>query len=188
MKRLTDEGIATALLILAAPIALLAAILIRCSSPGPIVFAQKRVGRSGKLFTLYKFRTMFLDAESSTGPILSAGKNDPRVTRVGRLFRAFRIDELPQLWNVLCGEMSIVGPRPERPVFVERYKSANPLYSRRHEVCPGITGLAQVCGGYKTDARDKLRFDLIYVAHRSAWVDFKILLRTVLVVFGSKGC
>ena len=125
---------------------------------------------------------MVADAEASSGPVLANGTKDLRLTPLGKWLRLFRFDELPQLWNVLRGEMSLVGPRPERPVFVDKFLESVPAYAQRHLVRPGITGLAQVCGGYHTDARDKLRFDLIYVSHRSVWLDLSILLRTVLVV------
>ena len=187
IKRLLDFTIAISSLVILSPLLLLAAILVRISSPGPIIFAQERVGQVGKRFILFKFRTMVQDAEAKTGPILASGQSDTRLTAVGRWFRLFRIDELPQFWNVLRGEMSLVGPRPERPCFVERFDKVIPMYGRRHEVRPGITGLAQVCGGYKTDARDKLRFDLIYISHRSLWMDLKILVRTVKVVLSSQG-
>jgi exopolysaccharide biosynthesis polyprenyl glycosylphosphotransferase len=161
---------------------LIVSALIKLTSRGPIIFAQERTGLKGKTFVLFKFRTMRQDAEKITGPVLSTGIEDWRLTKLGRWLRLFRIDELPQLINVLRGEMSMVGPRPERPFFVEKFESMVPTYSKRHQVRPGITGLAQVCGGYHTDARDKLRFDLIYVSHRSVWLDLKILLRTVLVI------
>ncbi len=169
------------LVFFAAPM-LLVSIFIKLTSRGPIIFAQERTGFGGKTFVLYKFRTMRQDAEKMTGPVLSSGTEDWRLTMVGKWLRLFRIDELPQLINVLKGEMSMVGPRPERSYFVKKFESMVPTYAKRHHVRPGITGLAQVCGGYHTDARDKLRFDLIYVSHRSVWLDLKILLRTVLVI------
>jgi exopolysaccharide biosynthesis polyprenyl glycosylphosphotransferase len=169
-------------LVLLSPLLLLVGILIKLTSPGSAIFAQERVGRFGRSFLIYKFRTMMKNAEEATGPVLSSGKKDARLTALGRWLRLFRIDELPQLWNVLRGEMSLVGPRPERPCFVENYERMMPSYARRHQVRPGITGLAQICGGYHTKARDKLRFDLIYVSHRSFWLDSSILLRTILVV------
>ncbi len=181
-KRMLDILVASLGLIILAPLGLVITALIKFTSPGPALFAQDRVGRNGKTFTLYKFRTMVNDAEASTGPILAHGAGDTRLTRAGRWLKAFRIDELPQLWNVLRGEMSMVGPRPERPCFVDQFEAKNPIYARRHQVPPGITGLAQVRGGYHTHWRDKLRFDLYYVAHRSFWLDIKIILRTVLVV------
>ena len=181
-KRVFDLVLATSGLILLAPFLPIIVLLIKLTSKGPVIFSQERVGRYGQEFPVYKFRTMERDAERHSGPVRSSGKSDTRLTRVGRWLRLFRIDELPQLWNVLRGEMSLVGPRPERPNFVENFQRTTPTYARRHEVRPGITGLAQVCGGYHTDARDKLRFDLIYVSHHSVWYDVKILFRTILVV------
>ncbi len=181
-KRLFDIVLAVSGLILLAPFVPIIALLIKLTSNGPVIFSQERVGRYGLEFPVYKFRTMERDAERLSGPVRSSGKSDTRLTRVGRWLRLFRIDELPQFWNVLRGEMSLVGPRPERPSFVENFQRTTPSYARRHDVRPGITGLAQVCGGYHTDARDKLRFDLIYVSHHSVWYDVKILFRTILVV------
>lgn len=182
LKRAFDlTGAAVGLLVLA-PLMLVVAALIKLTSRGPVIFAQERVGRYGRSFVLYKFRTMIHNAEAKTGPILSSGKDDNRLTPLGRWLKLFRLDEIPQLWNVLRGDMSIVGPRPERRCFVRKFEQLVPSYSRRHQVRPGITGLAQVCGGYHTDARDKLRFDLIYVSHQSLWLDLLILLRTILVV------
>jgi|SRR5579884_1101024 len=181
IKRTVDLLVALLSLILLAPLMLVVAILIKLTSPGPAIFAQERVGRYGKTFTVYKFRTMVPDAEAQTGPVLSNGKQDARLTPLGSRLRSFRIDEIPQLWNVLRGEMSLVGPRPERPIFVEQFVREAPIYARRHQVRPGITGLAQICGGYHTDWRDKLRFDLIYVSHQSLWLDLSIMLRTIRV-------
>jgi lipopolysaccharide/colanic/teichoic acid biosynthesis glycosyltransferase len=177
-----DVVAASVFLILSSPISLLAALLIRLTSPGPVVFAQERVGHNGQVFRMFKFRSMVVSAEDATGPIKSPGKNDDRLTPIGRWLRHFRIDEIPQFWNVLKGEMSMVGPRPERPVFVDQYTMETPTYRRRHDVLPGITGLAQVCGDYHTHPRDKLRFDLYYVSHQSFLLDLIILWRTVRVV------
>ncbi len=182
-KRAFDVTVSLLGLALTSPALLAIGVLIRITSPGgPALFAQERVGRYGKRFVLYKFRTMVPDAEARTGPILSSGEDDDRLTPLGRWLRAFRVDELPQLWNVLIGEMSMVGPRPERPCFVDEYNESIPGYAQRHLVRPGITGLAQVCGGYHTTPADKLRFDLAYVAHRSLTYDLVILYRTVAVV------
>lgn len=177
-KRFFDIFFALVVLVLSFPLMVFAAIAVKVTSSGPILFTQERVGQYGRFFTLLKFRTMRVNAESSTGPVLSAGRNDPRLTPIGYWLRLVRIDELPQLINVLRGEMSLVGPRPERPHFVKAFIERNPLYARRHEVRPGITGLAQVHGGYHTDARDKLRFDLFYISHRSLFMDVSILVRT----------
>jgi exopolysaccharide biosynthesis polyprenyl glycosylphosphotransferase len=182
VKRGFDLLAASTALLLLSPLCAVVALLIRLTSPGPAIFAQERVGRQGKRFTVFKFRTMVNDAEAGTGPVLANGSGDARLTPLGRWLRDFRIDEIPQLWNVVRGEMSLVGPRPERPCFVEQFERMSPNYARRHEVRPGITGLAQVCAGYHTDARDKLRFDLIYVTHQSLWLDLLVMIRTVLVV------
>ena len=182
LKRAVDVLSATIGLILLSPLLLVIGIIIKLNSPGPVIFYQKRVGRHGTPFMLYKLRTMVMDAEANTGPVLVQGKSDARLTRVGRFLRMFRIDELPQLFNVIRGDMSLVGPRPERPFFVEKFQKRLPAYSKRHQLRPGITGLAQVYGGYHTDAEDKLRFDLIYISQQSLWLDFTILLRTILVI------
>jgi exopolysaccharide biosynthesis polyprenyl glycosylphosphotransferase len=187
VKRSFDIFAALMGLLLFSPFFLVTATLVKLFSPGPVIFAQERIGRYGKPFTLYKIRTMIHNAEAQTGPTLSQGDDDPRLTRIGRWFKILRLDEIPQLWNVLKGEMSLVGPRPERSFFVDRYTHMVPSYRKRHLVRPGITGLAQVCGGYHTDARDKLRFDLIYVSHHSLGLDLMILLRTVLIIFRPKG-
>lgn len=186
-KRVFDLAVACGALLISAPLLTLIAAIIKLTSPGPIIFRQQRVGRFGSLFNVYKFRTMVVDAEARTGPVLSSGCRDARLTAVGRWLRQVRIDELPQVWNVVRGEMSLVGPRPERPQFVQQFECVTPSYGRRHTVRPGITGLAQVCGGYHTDARDKLRFDLIYIAQQSLWLDVVILYRTIAVVFLPKG-
>jgi exopolysaccharide biosynthesis polyprenyl glycosylphosphotransferase len=183
IKRAFDVMVALSGLLLLFPLTLITALAVAITSPGPVLFTQERVGYLGKRFILFKFRTMRLDAESATGPVLSAGKADQRLTPIGRWLRLVRLDEIPQLVNVLRGEMSFVGPRPERPHFVEQFSQRNPVYARRHEVRPGITGLAQLHGGYHTDARDKLRFDLFYVSHHSILLDLSILMQTLLKIF-----
>ena len=182
VKRGFDVVCAAVGLTVLSPVIAIVALVVKFTSRGPIVFAQERTGRFGIPFVLFKFRTMVTDAETSTGPVLAKGGNDDRLTPAGRWLRACRVDEIPQLWNVLIGDMSLVGPRPERPFFVKQFELQSPAYAQRHQVRPGITGLAQVCGGYHTDARDKLRFDLIYVSHYGLWLDISILCRTVLVV------
>jgi len=182
LKRLLDLTVAVLGLVLASPVLLLTALAVSLDSSGPVLYGQERVGQGGRTFWLYKFRTMKQDAEQATGPVLSPGAADPRVTRVGRLLRASRLDELPQLWNVLRGDMSLVGPRPERPFFVDQFSRENPSYPLRHQVKAGLTGLAQVAGRYSTTAEDKLRYDLYYVNARSFWVDLTILLRTLQTV------
>jgi exopolysaccharide biosynthesis polyprenyl glycosylphosphotransferase len=180
--RVFDLCIATVGLIVLGPLMAMLAVLIKLASPGPAIFSQERIGRGGRSFHLYKFRTMIHNAEAGTGSVLANGSVDPRLTRIGRWLRLARLDEIPQLWNVLRGEMSVVGPRPERPFFVKKYERSIPSYSKRSRVRPGITGLAQVCAGNHTDARDKLRFDLIYISHKSVWFDIKILCRSFAVV------
>jgi sugar transferase (PEP-CTERM system associated) len=184
-KRVFDVSVALVGLIMSAPFALLAAIAIRLDSRGPILFRQRRVGQGGREFTLYKFRSMRVDAEEEGRPIW-AQQNDPRVTRVGRFLRKTRIDEVPQMWNVLQGTMSFVGPRPERLFFVEQLRERIPFYDQRHAVKPGITGWAQVrfrYGADELDAVEKLRHDMFYIKHHSILFDLRILLETVRVVF-----
>ena len=188
-KRGFDVAIALCCLVLLSPLAVFTSLLVAVTSSGPVLFTQERVGRYGKPFTLLKFRTMRRDAETMTGPVLSAGRDDARLTPIGRWLRLVRLDEVPQLINVLKGEMSLVGPRPERPHFVDQFAARNPLYARRHAVRPGITGLAQVHGGYHTDARDKLRFDLFYVSHYGVLLDVSIMARTILnILIRPDGC
>lgn len=183
-KRLFDIIASTFGLILVSPLMLMIALLIKVTSPGPIFYTQERVGLYGKTFKLYKFRTMIDGAEKYTGPVL-AKENDPRITPIGKFLRATRLDELPQLLNVLNGEMSLVGPRPERPYFVNQFKNENPHYKYRHVVKPGITGLAQVMGKYRTGVDDKLRYDLIYIRNYSFLLDLRILFLTIKVMFMS---
>lgn len=187
-KRICDLGAAAILLVLAAPLLALAAIAIRLEGPGPVFHRQRRVGLGGAPFTLLKLRTMRVDAEAG-GPRFAA-RDDPRVTRVGRFLRRVRLDEVPQAIHVLSGRMSMVGPRPERPVFAARYDAALPLYARRHDVLPGITGWAQVNRPYAAslgDAREKLAYDLYYVAHGGMLLDALILARTIPVVVRGAG-
>ena len=164
--------------------------VVKLDSPGPVLYHQKRTGRNDKLFTLHKFRTMVIDAEEG-GPRFAA-LDDPRITRVGCFLRKSRLDEIPQLWNVLRGDLSIVGPRPERPVFVEEYERSIPFYGSRHLIRPGVTGWAQVNYGYADDEADtveKLTYDLYYVKHQSVWLDLHILglsIWTVLTGFGAR--
>jgi len=181
IKRVIDCLVAVVILILTLPITLLAAAAIKLTSPGPVFYVQERVGRNHRRFMLYKFRTMVHNAEAATGPVL-AKRNDSRITKVGRFLRATRIDELPQLLNVLKGDMSIVGPRPERPVFVERYQKEVPGYTYRHTIDAGITGLAQVAGKYSTSPEDKLRYDLLYAKGCSPLFDLRIMLQTLKVI------
>ena len=178
--------IALALLVLTAPLILATAMLVKLTSPGPAFYAQVRLGRRGRTFRLYKIRTMLHDAEKLSGPRW-ASPDDPRITPVGRFLRHTHLDELPQLWNVLRGEMSLVGPRPERPELVPALEQAIPHYRRRLLVRPGVTGLAQVQLPADSDmesVRRKLAYDLYYVREQGLWLDLRILLSTTLKVFG----
>jgi exopolysaccharide biosynthesis polyprenyl glycosylphosphotransferase len=161
----------------------------RISSPGPLFYRQERVGKSGRRFTLVKFRSMIVDAEKHTGPVW-AGRSDSRVTPVGRVLRRTRLDELPQFYNVLKGEMSLVGPRPERPELVARLAQVLPFYRARHAIKPGITGWAQVryrYGASVGETHTKLQYDLYYIKHRGPYLDLLIFLRTIQVMLGFKG-
>lgn len=186
VKEATDSLIAAVLLAVSAPICLLAMLGIRLTSPGPVLFKQARVGRDGREFTLYKLRTMYDGAESSSGPVL-ATPGDARVTPIGRWLRASRLDELPQLWNVLTGTMSLVGPRPERPEFARRFAAEIPGYAERWVVKPGMTGLAQVRGGYHTPPAHKLKYDLAYIYNYTLTLDGRIILETIKTLVGRRG-
>jgi lipopolysaccharide/colanic/teichoic acid biosynthesis glycosyltransferase len=161
----------------------------RVESPGPVFYRQERVGKDGRLFSVIKFRSMVANAEKLTGPKW-ADKDDPRITHVGRFIRKWRLDEIPQFINVLRGEMSIVGPRPERPYFVEKLRKEYPLYARRLRVQPGITGWAQVKGDYDTtieNVKQKLQYDLFYLENMSLKMDLKIIMHTVYVMLAGRG-
>lgn len=189
IKRLMDVVMSLILLIVASPIMLVAAFLVKKSSEGPVFYKQTRITLDGREFEILKFRSMGVMAEAESGPVL-ASSNDARVTPVGKYLRALRIDELPQLLNVLKGDMSIVGPRPERPFFVDQFQEQNPYYYLRHNVRAGITGYAQVYGKYASDFNSKLNFDLIYIKKYSLVLDLKIMLQTIKILFdkvSSKG-
>lgn len=186
VKRLVDVAGATVLGLLALPVMAVTAVLVKATSQGPVLYRQERVGRGMRRFTLWKFRTMAADAERDLGEVL-AQPEDPRLTPVGQLLRRFRLDELPQLVNVFNGTMSLVGPRPERPGFVARYLREIPGYAERFSLTPGLTGLAQVNGEYLSSPRNKLRYDLAYMANWSPWLDLAILLRTVKIVMTQRG-
>lgn len=181
---------ALAMLVLLSPVIGVCALLVKLTSKGPIFYVQERVGQHGRIFKLIKLRTMHTDAEADCGPVWADGDEDPRVTRVGRILRRLHLDELPQLVNVLRGEMSLVGPRPERPHFVNQFTEQIPEYERRLSIKPGITGLAQVRTGYDRTVRDvrrKLRLDFTYIRRMCWWVDFVILFDTVVKVFAGPG-
>jgi exopolysaccharide biosynthesis polyprenyl glycosylphosphotransferase len=189
IKRLVDIAVSLSVLIFGSPFLVFTALLVKLSSKGPAVYSQERVGQNGKTYVMYKFRSMYVDAEKRSGPQW-ASKNDPRITPVGRFIRKTRLDELPQFYNVLKGEMSLVGPRPERPFFVEQLKKEIPWYVRRIKMKPGITGWAQVKHKYDSsieDVKQKVLFDLYYFENMSLMLDLKIILRTFIVVLTGKG-
>ena len=177
LKRFMDMGIASLILLVGAPFFIAVAMAVKLSSRGPVFYSQDRVGRGGRIFRIFKFRTMVMDAEKETGPILSM-ENDPRITPLGHFMRKFKIDEFPQLFNVLMGQMSLVGPRPERPEFVREFESTIPSYIERRKVLPGMTGLAQVNGLYESDAEMKLKYDLLYIYNYRPLLDMVILYQT----------
>ncbi|MFH2060887.1 MAG: sugar transferase [Pseudomonadota bacterium] len=189
VKRMEDIFISLIMLIILSPLLLVTSILIKLESKGPILFSQDRVGQNKNEYMMHKFRSMVVDAEKSTGPVW-AQKNDMRITRVGRVIRKFRIDELPQLWDVLIGRMSMVGPRPERKFFTDSLEQQIPFYSERFVVKPGLTGWAQVSYDYGAtvdDAIEKLNYDLFYIKNLSITMDIVIVLRTVKTVLFGRG-
>jgi exopolysaccharide biosynthesis polyprenyl glycosylphosphotransferase len=186
LKRLLDLAGGSLLFAASLPVMALCALAVRVTSPGPVLYRQTRVGRGQRPFILHKFRTMRADAETAGGEVL-AMPDDPRLTPIGGFLRRYRLDEFPQLWNVLVGEMSLVGPRPERPGFVQRYLREVAGYAERFSLAPGLTGLAQVNGDYHSSAQNKLRYDLAYMANWSFWLDVSILLRTLKIVLTSRG-
>ncbi|HZL03889.1 MAG TPA: exopolysaccharide biosynthesis polyprenyl glycosylphosphotransferase, partial [Coriobacteriia bacterium] len=186
VKRALDIALALVLLVVLSPVLLLSALGILLTMGWPIVYTQDRTGRDRRPFNVIKFRTMVRNAEQLSGPVL-AEEDDPRVTPVGRFLRRYRIDELPQVVNILKGDMSFVGPRPERPFFVEQHIAQIPGYRERFKVKPGVTGLAQVSGSYATTAERKLKYDLIYMYHQSLLMDVQILVETVRVVLTGRG-
>jgi sugar transferase (PEP-CTERM system associated) len=188
-KRLIDVFASVVGLVVASPVMLAVAVAVRLSSPGPALYHQRRVGRGGKTFTVHKFRSMRRDAEATTGAVW-ASAGDSRITSVGRFLRKSRLDELPQLWNVLCGEMSLVGPRPERPEFVSELTKEIPFYGERHVVKPGLTGWAQIKYAYGAsveDALEKLQYDLYYIKNLSVALDLFVLFETVKTVVLRRG-
>ncbi len=181
IKRTFDIVFSILAIILTSPLMLFAVIGIKCTDKGPVFFKQERLTIDNKPFNIIKFRTMIVNAESATGAVIS-GKDDPRVTKFGRILRRTKIDELPQFFNVLAGDMSVVGPRSERPEFVSNFEKEIPGYSQRFAVKAGITGLAQVAGNYDTTPQDKLRYDLLYIKNYSILQDIKIIFSTVRAI------
>lgn len=188
LRRVGNVVIALLGLVLISPLLLATAIAVKLDSKGPVLFRQTRVGEAGKLFEILKFRTMRENAEAATGAVWATA-GDPRVTRVGRILRSTRIDELPQLWNVFRGDLFFVGPRPERPEFVEKLRREVPFYDQRHSIRPGITGWAQInyrYGSTVEDAVEKLHYDLYYVQNMSLLLDIEIVIGTIRVVLGAE--
>ncbi len=189
IKRFFDIVLSLFLLLIFMPLMVIIAILIKLDSPGPVIYVQRRLGKGGRVFNIYKFRSMRKDAEKHSGAVWCM-QNDPRVTRVGRILRATHLDELPQLFNVLKGDMSLVGPRPERPEIAMELAKSVPNYWHRLAVKPGITGLAQVRYGYDATIKDvinKLRYDLFYIRNANLWLDLWILFATIEHVLLAKG-
>lgn len=182
MKRIIDLILALTGFIITSPIMILAAILIKVSDGGNIFYTQERVTEGGRCFNIIKFRSMKMNAEKLSGPVL-ASEQDPRITRLGRIIRATRIDELPQIINIIKGDMSIVGPRPERPFYVDKFETEIADYKYRTIVKAGLTGLAQVQGKYNTTPEDKVRYDIIYIKNYSIILDIKLILQTIKIVF-----
>ncbi|MBB6176074.1 exopolysaccharide biosynthesis polyprenyl glycosylphosphotransferase [Anoxybacillus tengchongensis] len=185
VKRLFDIFISILMLLMLWPLFVVIALVVRIDSPGPVLYTQERIGKDGRPFLVFKFRTMVQDAEKN-GPQW-AEKGDQRITRIGYYLRKYRLDELPQLLNVVKGEMSLIGPRPERLVFIERFEKEIPTFRERLCVRPGITGWAQVHGGYELTPKEKLELDLYYIQHCSFLLDLKILLKSIPVVIFAKG-
>jgi sugar transferase (PEP-CTERM system associated) len=189
LKAGADAFLAIALLVLLSPLMLIVMIAIKLDSPGGVIYSQTRLGKGRRLYQIYKFRSMVENAEKETGPIW-AGEDDPRITRVGRVLRRLRIDELPQLWNVVKREMSFVGPRPERPIFVGELSKTIPYYDIRLTIKPGITGWAQINYSYGAsleDAIEKLNYDLFYIKNMSLFMDLMIIFRTIKIVMFGRG-
>jgi exopolysaccharide biosynthesis polyprenyl glycosylphosphotransferase len=189
VKRVSDLMVGAIGLVLALPIMALVALLVKLTSRGPVLYHQPRVGQHGRIFTVHKFRSMVTDAEAGTGAVW-AQRNDSRITRIGGVLRRTRLDELPQLWNVLRGDMSLVGPRPERPEFVRSLTDQIRFYGQRHVVRPGLTGWAQVrytYGASVEDALEKLQYDLYYIKNMSLALDLFVLFLTVKTILQRQG-
>lgn len=189
VKRVGDCIIASILMMLFSPLFLVCYIAVKREDGGPVIFKQERIGRFGRPFYIYKFRSMRLDAEKK-GPALYAGGKDKRLTKINKFLREHHLDELPQLWNVFCGDMSFIGPRPERKFYIDKIMERDPRYRFLYQIRPGVTSYATLYNGY-TDTIEKmlrrLRYDLFYLQHRSWWLDFKILIKTFInIVFGKK--
>lgn len=187
VKRVGDFLLASISLLLVSPLMLLIYIMVRCEDGGPAIFRQERIGRFGRPFNIYKFRSMTVDAEKN-GPQLCSHKKDERLTRIGKFLRKHHLDELPQLWNVICGDMSFIGPRPERKFYIDQIMERDPRYKNLYQIRPGVTSYATLYNGY-TDTMEKmlrrLDMDLYYLEHRSWWFDARILGKTFIkIIFG----
>lgn len=186
VKRFFDVMLSLIVCIFAIPIVIITCIFVVLETEGSPIYCQNRLGKDGKEFILYKIRSMGVNAEKISGPKW-ADSNDKRVTKVGKFIRKTRIDELPQLINILKGDMSIVGPRPERPIFTEKFNEEIPAFKDRLKVVPGLTGLAQINGGYDITPKNKLQWDLKYIKKRGLWLDLKIIFKTALIVVSGHG-
>lgn len=184
-KRTGDIFLSILLLLLLSPVMCIIALLIKIDSPGPVFFSQERLGKNGDPFLIYKFRSMKIDAEKD-GPQWAA-ENDDRCTKIGKVLRMMRLDEIPQLWNILEGDMSFVGPRPEREYFYKKFEEYIPGFKNRLSVKPGLTGLAQVNGGYDLKPEEKIIYDMKYIEQQSVLLDIKCMLKTFILIFTHRG-
>ena len=185
IKRILDILFSLMLIILTFPIVMVTVVAVKCESHGPIFYKQVRVGLMGRKIVITKFRSMYMDAEKNGAQW--AQKNDPRVTRVGKIIRRTRIDELPQLFSVLKGDLSLIGPRPERPNFTEEFSHKYPGFEKRLRIKPGLSGYAQINGGYDIDPGQKAKLDCYYINHLSFWIDVKIFISTIKIIFSGEG-
>ena len=185
IKRILDILFSLMLIILTFPIVMVTVVAVKCESHGPSFYKQVRVGLMGRKIVITKFRSMYMDAEKNGAQW--AQKNDPRVTRVGKIIRRTRIDELPQLFSVLKGDLSLIGPRPERPNFTEEFSHKYPGFEKRLRIKPGLSGYAQINGGYDIDPGQKAKLDCYYINHLSFWIDVKIFISTIKIIFSGEG-